>query len=69
MPKRNPPARQIVRRHLNGNAIALEYADSKPAHVSGESRQYFVTLTDGNSERGVGEDIDDRALELDGILF
>src|SRR5688572_2723385 len=69
MPEGDTPAREVVRRHFNRDTIPLQHPNAEPPHIPSERGKHLVPAVHGNAERRVGEDIDDRALELDGILF
>ena len=62
-------ARQIVRGHLNRDLVTGEDSDKVHPELSGDMRQDDVAVADINPERRVGQGFDDRALQLDYIVF
>src|SRR6476469_4356136 len=63
VPVGDPAARQVVRRHLDGDAIADEDADTILAHLAGDCGEHDVfAVIEAHFEKGVGLLIDDSAL-------
>jgi hypothetical protein len=63
IPVGNPPARQVVGRHLNAHAIANQNPDSILSHLAGDSCQYHVlAVIEADFEKGVGLLVNNDAL-------
>ena len=62
-------AGQVVRRHLDGDAIAHEDADAILSHLAGNRGEHDVfAVVETHFEEGVGLLIDNRALRRDQIF-
>src|SRR5688500_2302067 len=69
MPETHTPARESVRRDLDRNAIPVQHAEPEPPRVDGHGRKHYTPAGHGAAKGRDGEGIDDRALELNRILF
>ena len=66
VPVGDPAARQVVRRHLDGDTIANEDADAILAHLAGDCGEHdVIAVIEAYFEKGVGLLIDDSALRRD----
>ena len=58
----------VVRRHLEFNAIANGKSNKSFAHFSGNVREDKMFVGESNSEHGAGEDRPDRSFQLEGFF-
>ena len=66
---RDPASGKIIRRHLDCNFVAREYADKIHSQLSRDVRQYGVSVANVHLKCGVGQRLNDSALTLDYIIF
>src|SRR5690349_8346301 len=62
-------ARQIVRRKLDRDFVSRENANKIFAHLAGDVRQDLVLVLQLNAEHGVGQRLDDRGHDFNGVLL
>ena len=62
-------AGQIVRRHLHRDFVAGKDPDKVHPELAGNMRQNDVAVANINLEHGVGQGLNDRALEFNYIVF
>src|SRR5437867_741731 len=62
-------ARQIVRRKLDRHLVSRENANKILAHLAGDVRQDLVLVLQLDAEHGVGQRLDDRGHDFNGVLF
>ena len=63
VPVRNSAPRQIIRRHLNADAVPNQDANSVLPHFSGDSREHDVLrIVELHFKESIGLLVDDRAL-------
>src|SRR5207237_8234073 len=63
------PARQIVRRKLDGDLVSRQNANKILAHLAGNVRQNLVLVLQLDAEHGVGQRLDDRGHHFNGVLL
>src|SRR5712692_5243944 len=63
------PAGQVVWRKLDSNLVPGQDADEVLAHLSGDVRQHLVLVLELNAKHRVGQWLDHRRHDLDGILL
>src|SRR5690606_25404359 len=61
VPVDDTPLGQVVRRHLDVDAVAGEDADEELPHLAGEEAEDGVTVVELDAELGVGEGLGDDA--------
>src|SRR3984893_15267954 len=62
-------ARQIVRRKLDGYFVSRENTNKIFAHLAGNVRQHLMLVFQLHSKHGVGQRLDDRGHDFDGVLL
>src|SRR6186713_1797587 len=67
-PEGDSAAGEVVRRELDRDAVAREYADVVLAHLPGDTSEDTVTVVELHPEHRAGERLDDLAFDLD-LLF
>ena len=67
-PVGNSSLAQVVRRHLQPNAIAHGQPHEMLAHLSGQMRQNFVLIIQFDPEHGAGKNRRNRAFEFDRLF-
>ena len=65
----DPAAGQIIRGHLDRHLIALEDSDIVHAELTGDAGLDDMAIADIHLEGGVGQSLDDDALELNHITL
>jgi hypothetical protein len=65
VPESDAAPREVVRRDLEGNAIAGEHTDAKPSHLARDSGVDIVSVVHLHTEGRVGENFSDGTFELD----
>lgn len=65
----NTAARQIVRRHFDGDAIAFENTNAEATELSGDGREDLGAVVERDTEGGAREHFGDGAFELDQVFF
>src|SRR2546423_15412232 len=65
----DPAAPEVVRRHLDLDAVTRIDADPVAAHLAGGVAEGLVAVVEGDLVHAVAEGFDDLALELDLLLF
>lgn len=69
VPKRDPPPREIIRRHFHRHAIAGQYTNAIAAHVARQRREHLVSARHGHTKRGTRQHFRDGSFELDRVLL
>src|SRR3954467_4945324 len=69
MPKRDATAREIVRRHLDGDAIAGENPDAESPHLPRGRGEQFVSVLEIDAEHRARQHVGDDALHLEPSFF
>src|SRR5229473_2328527 len=69
VPVNDAAARQVVRRKLDSNLVPGQDADEVLAHLSGDVRQHSMLVLELNAKHRVGQWLDHRRHDLDGILL
>src|SRR3954447_26493135 len=69
MPKRDATAREIVRRHLDGDAIAGENPDAESPHLPRSRGEQLVSVLEIDAEHRAPQNVGDDALHLDRSFF
>src|SRR3954454_12320200 len=62
-------ASEVVRAQLHPHAVAREDADPEPAHLARHVTEDLVAVVELHLEHGVGQGLEDLALELDLLLL
>src|SRR5919112_2699885 len=65
---RDAPAREVVRRDLDPDAVAREDADAVAAHLARKVTEHLVPVVELDAEHQAGQGLGDLALELH-LLF
>jgi len=65
----NPATGQIIRGHLNCHLVTGQNPDEIHSELSGNMRQNRVSISNVDLECGVGQGLDDHALNFDHIGF
>ncbi len=60
---------EVVRGQLNGDFVARQDADVIFAHLAGDVSGNFVIVFEFDSESGVWQGFDDRALHFNAVFF
>ncbi len=60
---------EVVRRHLDVNAIAHADADEMLAHFAGDVGEDFVAVGEGHAKHGAGQHLGYRARQFNGFFF
>lgn len=69
VPKRDPPPREIIRRHFHRHAIAGQYSNAIAAHVARQRGEHLVPARHGHTKRGARQHFRDGSFELDRVLL
>jgi hypothetical protein len=65
----NPPARQVVRRELDPDPVAEQYAHAVSLQAPSEIRESLVAVVELDAEHPAAQSFGDFAVQLDLIAF
>src|SRR5207248_3583142 len=65
MPEGDAALGQIVRRHLNGDAVAAKRLDPVPLHPSGGVSENLMLVIEKHPKTGLGEHVDDGTFKFE----
>src|SRR5579862_4731926 len=69
MPECDAPFGEVVRRHLQGDAVAREYADAVAAQLAGQVGQYGAFLIQLHTEQAAGKFFNYCACDFNAVFF
>ena len=65
----DPPASQIIRRHLHRHFVAGKNADKMHAHFPRDMRENFVTVIELHTKHGIGQGLQHRTLNFNNVFL
>lgn len=65
----NPAAGGIVRRQLEGHAIARDHADRPDPHLARNMSQHALSIIQPDGIHGIGKHLDDRAFHRESLAL
>ncbi len=68
MAEGDSPARKVIRRKLDRDAIAQQDADVVHTHFARNVGQYFMAVVQSDAEHGVGQSFGDGAIDFDRLF-
>ena len=66
---RDATSGEVVRGEFYLHLVARQDADVVHPHLAGDVRQHLVAVVELDTEHGVGQRLQDRAFEHDGVFF